>query len=54
MASTFLLVIYALKCIFLLTMFYLASKAYYVKENKVSLILYLFLYYMFVMVLFAL
>ena len=47
------LVVYAVKCTFLIVMFYLASKAFYAKDQKVTMVLYLFMYYIFVMILFA-
>ena len=40
-----LLVVYAVKCGFLIVMFYLATKAFYAKDQKVTMVLYLFIYY---------
>lgn len=48
---TYLLIV--LKVCFLLVIFYLGLKSYYAKQQKVTLVFYLFLYYIFVTVLFA-
>jgi len=47
------IIIILLKVGYLLCFFYIGFKSYYVKQKGTGLILYLFVYYMFIMLLFA-